>query len=388
MFSKMPVILLVIILSIVLLDSFIPLEVKSFLYAASLSIKSLIIFLLPLIIFGLLFKVALGLASNATRVILMILVAVCFSNFLSAFLSHYLGEWIYTFDLSLITPNAGESLQPSWLLLIPEVFANDKAMIAGVLLGILGGMFKADFANKMANYLDIIVNRILQSFVYLIPVFVAGFVVKLQYDGVMKIIVEDYAMIFVVIALSQILYIAFLYLLANNFKVKATLTSIKNMFPAAMVAFSTMSSAVTMPLTIIGVEKNAKDKDTARSIVPATVNIHLLGDCIAITIFAYAIMKNYGVAEPSLITFVIFGLYFVLARLSAAGIPGGGVLVILPLLEEHLGFNGEMLSLITALYILFDPVITAANVVGNGGFALVLEKFGIFKKNTKDVAHG
>jgi Na+/H+-dicarboxylate symporter len=62
-------------------------------------------------------------------------------------------------------------------------------------------------------------------------------------------------------------------------------------------------------------------------------------------------------------------------------------LVILPLLQEHLGFNGEMLSLITALYILFDPVITSANVLGNGGFALVLEKFGIFKKD-KGVVNG
>jgi Na+/H+-dicarboxylate symporter len=383
MFSKMPVILLTIILAIVLFDNYIPLEVKSFIYAASLFIKSLIIFLLPLIIFGLLFKVALSLASNATRIILMILLAVCCSNFISAFLSHYVGIWIYDFELSLITPNAGNTLEPSWTFLIPEVFANDKAMIAGLVLGILGGMFKAEFAAKVANYLDIAVNAVLKSFVYLIPIFVAGFIIKLQFDGVMKIIIEDYALIFVVVALAQLTYVVFLYLLANNFKVQAAFRSIKNMFPAAIVAFSTMSSAVTMPLTIIGVEKNAKDKDMARSVVPATVNIHLLGDCIAIPIFAYAIMKNYGVDEPALMSYLIFTFYFVIARLSAAGIPGGGVLVILPLLEAHLGFNGEMLSLITALYILFDPVITTTNVMGNGGFALVLEKFGIFKKTAK-----
>ena len=31
-------------------------------------------------------------------------------------------------------------------------------------------------------------------------------------------------------------------------------------------------------------------------------------------------------------------------------------------------------SMITALYILFDPVITCANVLGNGGFAMALDR--------------
>jgi Na+/H+-dicarboxylate symporter len=38
-----------------------------------------------------------------------------------------------------------------------------------------------------------------------------------------------------------------------------------------------------------------------------------------------------------------------------------------------------MLSLITALYILFDPLITAANVLGNGAFAMAAEKILAFR---------
>lgn len=62
-------------------------------------------------------------------------------------------------------------------------------------------------------------------------------------------------------------------------------------------------------------------------------------------------------------------MYFVLAKFSVAAVPGGGILVMLPILEAYLGLNGEMLSLITALYLLFDPVITCANILGNGAFA-------------------
>jgi Na+/H+-dicarboxylate symporter len=69
-----------------------------------------------------------------------------------------------------------------------------------------------------------------------------------------------------------------------------------------------------------------------------------------------------------------FALYFVLAKFSVAAIPGGGILVMLPILESQLGFTAEMGSMITALYILFDPVITCANVLGNGGFAMVVDR--------------
>jgi len=134
-----------------------------------------------------------------------------------------------------------------------------------------------------------------------------------------------------------------------------------------------MSSAATMPLTIIGAENNVKNKSLVESVIPATVNIHLVGDCFATPILAYAVLKNFGLDEPSLMNYIIFVLYFVLAKFSVAAIPGGGILVMLPILEIYLGFTGEMMSLITALYILFDPVITCANVLGNGAFAKIID---------------
>jgi Na+/H+-dicarboxylate symporter len=157
---------------------------------------------------------------------------------------------------------------------------------------------------------------------------------------------------------------------------------VKNILPAAATGFGAMSSAAAMPLTILGAEKNAKDKSLAASFIPATVNIHLIGDCFAIPIFAFAILKSFGLPEPSLSSYLIFASYFVLAKFSVAAVPGGGILVMLPILEAYLGFNTEMLTLITALYLLFDPVITAANILGNGAFALILEKLTAAKPKT------
>lgn len=380
MFRKIPFILMAMILAIVFLNSFIPLGLKELLYTISLSIKSIIVFILPIIIFGLLFRTTVNLANSATRVIILILVAVCFSNFISTLLSHNVGMWIYQFDLSIILPEQGKSLQPLWNFEIPKLIANDKAMFAGLILGILGGIFKKKIAIIVANRLERLINLILSSFTYIIPLFVAGFVIKLQFDGMMSMIVKDYALIFGIIAMAQFSYIGFIYLIANNFKIRALGISIKNMLPALIAGFSTMSSAAAMPLTIIGTEKNAANKDLARAIIPSTVNIHLIGDCFAIPIFAYAVLKNYGMAEPAFFDYLLFAFYFVLAKFSVAAIPGGGIIVMLPILEKYLGFNGEMMSVITALYILFDPVITCANVAGNGGFALVISKLGILRR--------
>jgi len=373
MLRKLPIILILLIIAILALGSFIPIEVKQFFYAISVTVKSFIIFLLPLIIFGLLFKTLVDLAKGATFFILLILICVCLSNFTSTFLSHFVGEWIYHLDISIINPPKTEELSPTWTWQFPKLIANDKAMFAGIILGLIFGNFLPQAGHRIAKALDHIVSKILASFAYLIPLFVAGFIIKLQYDGIMQIILKDYPRIFIMVAIAQFTYIFFLYFVLNRLNFSKFLISIKNMLPAAIAGFSTMSSAAAMPLTIIGVESNTKNKELAGSVVPATVNIHLIGDCFAIPIFAYAMMKSFGLPEPALLTYLVFVFYFVIAKFSVAAIPGGGIIVMLPILESCLGFKSDMLSLMTALYILFDPVITCANVLGNGAFAKLID---------------
>jgi len=378
MFRKIPFILIAMILAIVLLGQFIPIEIKQLLYTVSLSIKSIIIFTLPMIIFGLLFKTAVNLASSATRVIILILLTVCLSNFISTLFSHGVGTWVYEFNLSLMLPKETKSLEVLWNFELPKLLTNANAMFGGLILGIVAGIFKRDLALRIGNKLEYAINKFLGAFIYLIPLFVAGFVVKLEFDGMINTIIKNYALIFVIIGVAQFTYIGCIYFVANNFRIMSFVQSIKNMFPALIAGFSTMSSAAAMPLTILGVEKNSVNKDVGRAVVPATVNIHLIGDCFAIPIFAYAVLKNYSMPEPMMMDYLIFAFYFVIAKFSVAAIPGGGIIVMLPILERYLGFNAEMMSLITALYILFDPIITCANVAGNGGFAMLISKLKIF----------
>ncbi|KTD42411.1 cation:dicarboxylate symporter family transporter [Legionella quateirensis] len=373
MFRKMPFILLAIILAIVCFAPIMPYELKQVLYSISLSIKSIIVLALPFIIFALLLKTVLTLSSNATKIIGMILFFVCCSNFMSTFVSHYVGIGIYHLGFSMIVPPKTMELLPLWMFEPPKLIANDKAMFAGIILGFILSRLKPNKSSKIVREIDKIMNILLSFIVCLIPLFVAGFLIKLQYDGVVSVIIKDYAPIFLLIALAQFVYIGFVLLCLNQFRIAGLFKDFKNMLPAVISGFSTMSSAASMPLTIIGVENSTQNKELSGAVIPATVNIHLVGDCFAIPIFAYAVLKSFGLDEPSLLTYLLFTFYFVLAKFSVAAIPGGGIIVMLPILETYLGFNSAMMSLITALYILFDPVITSANVLGNGAFAKMID---------------
>ena len=276
--------------------------------------------------------------------------------------------------ISLNMPEYAQELKPLWNLQLPSLISNTHALIFGLIAGVASTFIKSPWVESVKKYSEAIVSSILKFFMAIIPIFVCGFIIKLAHDGILYTIAKEYALIFFIVALSQMAYVAILFFMINRFDVKNTIISIKNMLPAALVGFGAMSSAAAMPLTLIGAEKNARRPDVAKSCIPATVNIHLIGDCLAIPIFAFAVLKNFSIPEPSIVQYALFTVFFVLAKFSVAAIPGGGIIVMLPILESYLGFTPQMLSLITALYILFDPVITTANVLGNGAFSQLIDR--------------
>jgi Na+/H+-dicarboxylate symporter len=115
----------------------------------------------------------------------------------------------------------------------------------------------------------------------------------------------------------------------------------------------------------------------------------MTGDSLAIPIMAIAILFSLGQPLPTFEQYCLFSVFFVLCRFAVAAVPGGGILIILPILESYLGFSPEMSALITTIFILFDPFATAVNVIGNGGFIILLSQFfrGILQCETKPKAN-
>jgi Na+/H+-dicarboxylate symporter len=59
---------------------------------------------------------------------------------------------------------------------------------------------------------------------------------------------------------------------------------------------------------------------------------------------------------------------------TVAAVPGATIIVMIPVVQEVFGFNGEMISLATALYILYDAIGTTMNVMGNGVFVILYNR--------------
>lgn len=384
---KLPIILLSIILFAIIVGPLLPVSIQSLLYAIGLTLKELLIFVLPFIIFSLLLNSIVHLKQGAIRLILLLIPLMCLSNFISSWVAYFGGGFILQqAKITVVTEIAARTLEPTWDLSLPTWISTKYAMLSAMAFGLLSIAYFVNVGQKVATVCNKITVFILNRLVIpLLPLMILGFIVKMQYEDVLTALMENYAYIFTMVALLQVLYIIPWYIVLAKFKTKVWVEYLKNMIPPFITGFSTLSSAATLPFTLIATRKNVHDPDVVNFVIPSTVNFHLVADCIAMPIFAMALMISYGFPLPTVSQYLVFSLYYVIARFSAAAIPGGGAIVIWPLLISQFGFTADMLALVHTLNLVFDSMITAMNIMGNGAFAILFNKIYYWSKGTKPV---
>ncbi len=401
---KLPLILMAEIILCLAFGDLIPTPLKTAFYTLSVLLKNILITALPFIIFSILFSSLGALKKGAFTFTALAFALVVASNYASTSLGGFLGVHfldhidIASYDNATaqqliplwethLTPETLKNITGFWGLKILHSLSNDMALFAGIVCGLFLAFTGHNKTKRLSQKMKHLAFSFLQKgFIPLIPLFILGYILNMQHGGLLNSIFQDYFAIITLIVTLTFSYIIFLYGVASAFKIAKWRRSLKNMFPAAITGFSTMSSASALPLVIDGVEKNT-GHEASKGVVPISINIHLIGDCFAISILALTILVSFGHPLPTLEEYMLFTLFFVLAKFAVAAVPGGGILVMIPILEKYLGFTPEMLSLITALYILFDPIVTSANVLGNGAFAQIFEKiYALFHKEKKGPA--
>ncbi len=369
--------------------------VKSVAYSISLTINSMLLFLLPFIIFSCLFHSLVANRGHAIRFVAILLVVVCVSNFVSILAAYFLG----TAGLSQISgylqmsggaENAvSAGLEPLWKLNIPKLIPNEIALLAGLIVGIFFSLFRVKgvikFGEKANHFVTVFLRKL---FVPVLPLFALGFIVKMEHDGILMQVIGKYAPIVLLIVAANIIYLGLMFAIAAKFNPRKFWFYIKNSLPAGILGFSTMSSIATMPVTLSAAEKNTGNEEVARAVIPATVNIHLLGDSISIPILAMAVALTFNQPLPGFAQYFMFLQFFMIAKFAAPGIPCGTIIVMIPILEKYMGFTPEMSAFIAAIYILFDTIITSANVLGNSALAVMLTRIlGWFSRKKADATH-
>ena len=94
---------------------------------------------------------------------------------------------------------------------------------------------------------------------------------------------------------------------------------------------------------------------------------------ITITSCAVAVLYMTG-QNPNFASVTPVVLMLGIMMVAAPGVPGGGVMTAIGLLESMLGFNESMIALMIALYLAQDSFGTATNVTGDATIATFTER--------------
>jgi Sodium:dicarboxylate symporter family len=356
--------------------AFLPIEVHQGLYTVSLLIKDILLLILPISV-GLFIAHAIAFfKKQAPLFILSLFIFEAFSNSLSVWYSFGCGHLAADYLQTIEPHHLADTFNPLWRIPLakPIWWAADKGTFAGIAIGLIAA-FKFPFLRIVISRGKETAEKILtQLFSRLVPLFILGFVARMYKTQLLNQMFTQYADFLLWLLLFLTAYIMLLFLVGSNFSISTLFKSMKNLLPAAGIAFSSGCSLSTMPWTIEGTSKNLTDPDLAKAVIPATTNIQQIGDCIANTFLCFLIYLHFNGHTPPLSVWIPFTIVFVLARFATAAILGGAVFIMLPIYEHYLNFTPEMIAIILAFNVILDPLITCANVVANGALCRIFER--------------
>ncbi len=199
-------------------------------------------------------------------------------------------------------------------------------------------------------------------------------IVDFSRDGEIASMLEALGTYMLTVVIGLFLLVFFLYpailkLIARFSPIKF----FKEMYPVQMVAFSTSSSAATLPVTMkVVTEKLKVPEETASFVLPlgATINMDgtALYQAVAAVFIAQAMGWDLAVSQQATIV-----LTATLASIGAAAVPGAGI-VMLVIILQALGIGPAGIALILAVDRPLDMIRTVVNVTSDATCALTVSK--------------
>lgn len=180
-----------------------------------------------------------------------------------------------------------------------------------------------------------------------------------------------------VVVLGLFLMIVFYMLVISSFTGYNPFTFLRNMSPAQLLAFSTSSSAATLPVTMERVEEHiGVDKEVSSFVLPVGATINMDGTSLYQGVAAVFIAQALGfdLDFGDQLTIILTAL---LASIGSAAVPGAGM-VMLVIVLESIGFPADKLAIGLALIFAVDRPLdmcrTIVNVTGDATVAMLVAK--------------
>lgn len=145
----------------------------------------------------------------------------------------------------------------------------------------------------------------------------------------------------------------------------------KGIAPASLVAFSTSSSAGTLPVTIKSTEENlGVSRKVSSFVLPLGATINMDGTAIYLGVATLFVAQYFGV-DLTMMQMLTIVLTATLASIGAAGVPGAG-LIMSTMVITSVGLPLEGIALIAGIDRILDMIRTSVNVTGDASAAVVV----------------
>ncbi|WP_288955686.1 dicarboxylate/amino acid:cation symporter [uncultured Polaribacter sp.] len=265
-----------------------------------------------------------------------------------------------------------------------KAMSNNKAMLQVIFFTIFLGISMLLIGEKRAkplkDFFDSL-NEVVLKMVDLIMLFAPYAVFALLANVVVSSNDPDLLLALLKYAFTVVggllIMVIFYMILVSVFTKKNPLWFLKQLSPAQLLAFSTSSSAATLPVTMERVEEHiGVDKEVSSFVLPVGATINMDGTSLYQAVAAVFIAQALGfdLTFANQLTIILTAL---LASIGSAAVPGAGM-VMLVIVLESVGFPADKLAIGLALIFAVDRPLdmcrTVINVTGDATVASLVAK--------------
>ena len=346
----------------------------------------LLLIVVPLVFFSLVTGISslsnmVKLGSIASKTVLLYLLTTAFAVVIAIFFGWVFNISGYEGEVTSFNAPSGEaSLYDTVLKVFPNnIFGAfvENNMLGIVFISILFGIALnltdnlTDNLSKNFERLNIVFMKIVLIIMSFAPIGVFCLMGSYVMDKGLNIFGDliQYVLILIFVLLFHLFFTYSLVL-----KIFANLNPFiffKKMRNVALFAFTTSSSAATIPVTLKTVtDELGVKKDVSSFVVPVGATINMDGTAIMQGLATMFIASTVGV-DLSMIEYIQIVLLAMVASIGAAAVPSAGTIT-LALILSSLGLPLDAIGLILAVDRILDMIRTSVNVSGDAAVACVV----------------
>lgn len=375
---RLPLQLIAVIIFVSSFGSYFSPQAVQFFFSLSHIFKESLSLLLPFIVFAFIASGVQSLKRGAPLILLILLGAIFISNVIVATLSYAFVKFALSDSRMCVEGlNALDFNQATGSIVpfsIPKLISPGLMLILGTVVGVLlSGRSNSPIYVGITKFKRFVEAVLLRLFIPLLPVYVFGYLLEMKQSGLLELLFQYYGNTIVLIVCMHALFIIVFFVLAKGSFICGW-RALKNAMPSYVTAVSTISSTATIPVTVACATKNTGNKPLSEMAVPLLANVHLMGAGINIPVLSLATLLLFKSVLPDFASYLVFVGYFCVSMFAVTGVPGAGLMVMMPILDTHFSFTPIMMSVLTTLYLLMDASSTGANVMGDGALIIMVNK--------------